>query len=137
MFPDIETLIPHRAPMRWIDALTDCTETTASATASFRAEDFAVADGFVQETALVECVAQTVAAAAGHRQQSQAEAGGLSAKGMLVAVSGFHIKLRPPAGEQLLIQVRQLKRFGLLTLISGIVSCKGQTVASGELTLYA
>ena len=51
MLSAIETLIPHRAPMRFIDALTDCTETTASATANFCAEHFAVADGAVLETA--------------------------------------------------------------------------------------
>ena len=59
----LETLIPHRVPMRFIDALTDCTDTTASATACFSANHFAVAGGAVLETALVECVAQTAAAA--------------------------------------------------------------------------
>ena len=61
--PDaIESLLPHRAPMRFIDALIDCSETTATATTTFDANHFAVADGFVLESALVECVAQTVAA---------------------------------------------------------------------------
>ena len=133
----VETLIPHRAPMRWISRLGTCTETTASATACFSADDFAVADGSVLETALVECVAQTVAAAAGHRIQGQEQAGNLIAKGMLVAVSGFKIQSRPPAGKSLQIEVRELKRFGLLTLVCGVVSSEGQTIASGELTLYA
>jgi predicted hotdog family 3-hydroxylacyl-ACP dehydratase len=43
MFPAIEQLIPHRAPMRWVDELIDCTETTATATTRFTAEHFAVA----------------------------------------------------------------------------------------------
>ena len=28
----LETLIPHRPPMRWVNALTQCTDTTATAT---------------------------------------------------------------------------------------------------------
>ncbi|MGA2871130.1 MAG: hypothetical protein ABSF34_18465, partial [Verrucomicrobiota bacterium] len=58
----LDDLIPHRAPMQWINALADCSETTATATACFQTDDFAVVDGKVIETALVECVAQTVAA---------------------------------------------------------------------------
>ena len=38
----IETLIPHRPPMRWIDALTDCTDTTATAIACFNSGHFAL-----------------------------------------------------------------------------------------------
>ena len=71
----IEQLLPHRAPMRWIDALVECTETTAVATATFSAEHFAVENGAVLETALVECVAQTVAAALGRRSQANGKAG--------------------------------------------------------------
>ena len=43
MPPAIEQLIPHRAPMRWVDALIDCTATTATATTMFTANHFAVA----------------------------------------------------------------------------------------------
>jgi hypothetical protein len=33
--------------------------------------------------------------------------------------------------------VTELKRFGPMLLVSGIVSSDGKTLASGELTLYA
>ena len=99
----IETLIPHRAPMRFIDALTDCTETTASATAHFCAGHFAVADGAVLENALVECVAQTVAAAQGQRAKNRGHSGGAS-EGMLIAVTNFQIQARPPAEKELRIE---------------------------------
>src|SRR5437016_1887370 len=131
----IETLIPHRPPMRWIEALTDCTDTTASAIACFNSGHFALADGLVHETALVECVAQTAAAALGHRAQMLGQAGG-GANGMLAAVSNFRIRSRPPMGKQLRIEVRELRRFGPMLLVSGVVSCEGQRIASGELTLY-
>lgn len=134
--PAIEELIPHRPPMRWIDALTDCTETTATATTRFTAGHFAVAEGKVSETALVECVAQTVAAALGQRMR----AGGQSAaanQGMLAAVSNFKILARVPLDETLTIEVRELKRLGPMLMITSTISCAGRTIATGELSLYA
>lgn len=122
--------------MRWIDALTTCTDTTASATACFSADHFAVADGLVLESALVECVAQTVAAAIGQRAHTRGQSGGAGI-GMLAAVSDFRIHSRPPAGKQLQIEVRELRRLGPMLLVAGIVSCEGQLFASGELTLHA
>jgi predicted hotdog family 3-hydroxylacyl-ACP dehydratase len=132
----IENLLPHRAPMRWIEALTGCTETTAVATATFRAGDFAVADGAPLETALVECVAQTVAAALGQRAQTSGQPA-KPGNGMLVAVSNFKIHARPPLAKTLRIEVRELKRLGLMLMISGTISCDAQIIATGELTLYA
>ena len=122
--------------MRFIDALTECTDTTAVATASFSADHFAVTDGLVLETVLVECVAQTVAAALGQRKKQRGEIAG-TANGMLTAVSNFHIQSGPPVGKELRIEVRELRRFGPMLLISGVVSCEEQQIASGELTLYA
>lgn len=135
--PDaIETLIPHRAPMRFVDALIECTETTAVATACFDANHFAVADGLVIEAALVECVAQTVAAAQGQRGKSRGQSGG-AAGGMLAAISKFQIHSRPAFGQIMKIEVRELKRLGPMLLIAGTIFCEGQTIASGELSLYA
>ena len=134
----IEKLIPHRAPMRFIDGLVECSETTAVATACFRADSFALADGLVLETALVECVAQTVAAALGQRAKNSGESdSGIAAKGMLVCVSNFKIHSRPPAGKTLRIEIRELKRLGLMLRVTGEISCDGQPIAAGELTLYA
>ena len=134
----IENLIPHRAPMRFIDALVECTDTTAAATVCFRADSFAVANGFVLETALVECVAQTVAAALGQRALTHGKSDfAVAATGMLVAVSNFKIQSRPPAGKTLRIEVRELKRLGLMLRVAGEISCDGQPIAAGELTLYA
>jgi predicted hotdog family 3-hydroxylacyl-ACP dehydratase len=134
----IENLIPHRAPMRWIDALVECTDTTAVATALFHDDSFAVANGLVLETALVECVAQTVAAALGQRALMHGKSDfAVAAKGMLVAVSNFKIQSRPLAEKTLRIEIRELKRLGLMLRVAGEISCDGQPIASGELTLYA
>ena len=132
----IETLIPHRAPMRWIDALTECSETTAVATATFSAAHFAVANGAVLEAALVECVAQTVAAALGWRAHAAGKTGAVN-NGMLVAVTNFRVESRPEVGSVLRIEISERKRLGPMLMISGIISCGGTPVSSGELTLYA
>jgi len=132
----IEQLIPHRAPMRWIDALTDCTDTTARATVCLHDTSFAVADGKVLETALVECVAQTVAAALGQRMAASGKTGADN-HGMLAAVSNLKILSRPSLGKTLVIEVRELKRLGPMLLITGTISCEGQLIASGELSFYA
>lgn len=127
--------------MQWIDALLDCTETTAIATACFHASHFAVAEGAVLEVALVECLAQTVAAALSQRAKLKGEAPKAAEQsqggGMLVAVSNFRIQARPPTGKTLRIEIQELKRFGPMLLVSGAVSCEGQLIASGALTLYA
>ena len=132
----IEQFLPHRPPMRWIDELVEFTDTTAKATACLAADHFAVADGAVMETALVECVAQTVAAAQGARAKASGKSGAPTG-GMLAAVSGFRVVSRPLCGQTLHIEVREVKRFGPMMLVSGTVTCDGQIVASGELTLYA
>jgi predicted hotdog family 3-hydroxylacyl-ACP dehydratase len=132
----IETLIPHRAPMRFIQVLTECTDTTARATASFSADHFAVTDGAVMETALVECVAQTVAAALGHRASASGKTGAAN-NGMLAAVSNFKFHSPPPLETSLSIEVRELKRLGPMLLIAGTISNADRLIASGELSLYA
>ena len=137
MSDPLETLLPHRASMLWIDALTSCTEKTARASVTLTAEHFAAANGEVLETALVECVAQTVAAATGRRAQTQAAPDRPTVQGMLVAISHFRIQSPPLLGKLLEIEVRELKHLGPMLLISGLVQCEGQTIASGELTLYA
>ena len=129
----IETLLPHREPMLFLEALTGYTDKTATATARFDAGHFAVADGKVLEPALVECMAQTVAAAMGSRARGQ---GGAPRLGMLTIASDFQIFSRPAAGQQLQIETRELRRLGPMLMVAGTITCDGQLVASGNLTLY-
>lgn len=123
--------------MRWIDALVECTDTTATATACFSETDFPMAGGRLLEGALVECIAQTVAAALRHRAQSRGNPHDDSGDGMLVAVANFKIFSRPESGKTLRIEVREIKRLGPMLLVAGTVFCDGQAAAAGELSLYA
>lgn len=56
---------------------------------------------------------------------------------MLAAVANFKIHTPPPLGKTLEIEINELKKFGPMILVSGVVSCDGQTIAAGELTVYA
>lgn len=122
--------------MCFVDALVECTETTAAATTCLAEGHFAVADGAVLEAALVECVAQTVAATMGQRARATGKSG-TPVRGMLTSVSGFKICSRPAAGKTLRIEIRELKRLGMMLMISGVITCEAQTIATGEMTLYA
>ncbi len=142
----IERLLPHQPPMLLIEAVTAVTENGGKARACFAENAFAVADGKVIESALVECVAQTAGATQAYRARSEAAEAperpkavrpDLTRKGMLAAVSNFQFQACAQAGKILEIEVRELKRFGLMLLVAGSVSCEGQAIASGELTLYA
>jgi predicted hotdog family 3-hydroxylacyl-ACP dehydratase len=121
--------------MLWIQALTECTETGARATARFSIDHFAVVDGAVPAAALVECMAQTVAAAQGNRARVDDSAKAAS-RGMLASVSNFQVHARAAAEKVLQIEVREVKRFGPMLLVKGEISCEGERIASGDLTLY-
>lgn len=132
----IEQLLPHRAPMRWVEELLDCTDTTATATVRFTKTHFAVAAGSVIEAALIECLAQTVAAALGQRMQ----AGGKSAAanhGMLAAVSNFKIHTPPPLDQTLQVETTEVKRLGPMLMIAGKITHGEALIATGDLSLYA
>ncbi len=136
MFAPIETLIPHRSPLRWVEKLIACTETTATATTCFTESHFAVANEVVLESALVECMAQTVAAALGHRLRAGGSATN-SNQGMLAAVSNFKIHRRPPLNQLVTIEVQEVKRLGPMLLVAGRISAGSELIATGDLSLYA
>jgi predicted hotdog family 3-hydroxylacyl-ACP dehydratase len=136
--PDLQTLLPHRPPMRWIAELTACTENEATASACFSANDFPVNAAHVSELALIECMAQTIAAAQSYRSRAAArESKSNGPPGMLAAVTGFVVHSQPQVGQHLQIQVREIKRLGPMLLVSGEIRSEGQLVASGQLSLYA
>lgn len=122
--------------MRWVDALVECTETTARATVQVDDNHFALRDGALLETALVECVAQTVAAALGQRMRNSGQSSGAN-QGMLIGVTSFKIVAAPSAGSTLTIETREVKRLGPMILVAATITSAGQPIASGELSLYA
>ena len=132
---DLESLIPHRPPICWIDSLVECTETEAKATVSFSKNHFAVHDGKIAESALVECVAQTVAAGFGWLSR-QTGTDGKPAGGVLAAVTRFTVEQAIPLETPLEISVKQLKRLGPMVMIGGRITSAGQLIAAGHISVY-
>jgi predicted hotdog family 3-hydroxylacyl-ACP dehydratase len=132
-----EKVIPHRPPMRMIDALVEWSDGSASGVVVFEEGHMAVHDGLVTEAALVECIAQTVAAMEGAKRAASGPPAGNAAEkpGMLCGVSDFVVARRPRAGEQLEIRVQVQKRLGPMLLADGQVLCNGHVAASGSLKL--
>jgi predicted hotdog family 3-hydroxylacyl-ACP dehydratase len=122
--------------MCWLETLDACTDTTATATACFTADHFAVSENTVPETALIECMAQAVAAAAGSRARLRGESNP-AGLGVLAAVSEFRVQSPAPIGKPVQIEVRQLTRLDRMVLVSGRISCEGRLIATGNLKLYA
>lgn len=129
----IEKLIPHRGPMVMVDHLLEHGRETATATKTFRANDYGLHEGRVIEPALIECLAQTVAA----MQGASRDAGeGGPVEGMLVAVDAFEF-LRPVRqDEPLTLDVRVTHRIGAFLLVDGTVRSGDAVVAKGQLKLY-
>ena len=132
-----EEVIPHRPPMRMIDALMEWSDNSARGAIVFDAKHMAVHDGLVTESALVECIAQTVAAMEGAKKAACGTTGGTVGEqvGMLCGVSDFVVVRRPKAGEQLEVRVQVHKRLGPMLLVDGQVLHNGDVVASGSLKL--
>ena len=131
----IEQLVPHQPPFRWIDALVGCTETTAMAIATVTESHFASSDGRLLEIGLLECMAQTAAAAAAWRMLDHPSPSRRDA-GMLAAINDFSCAARPPFGAQLVIEIRELKKFGPLLRLAGTVHWNSRLLAHGELTVH-
>jgi len=136
MMASIEKLLPHRAPMRWVEELLECTATTATARIRFTRDHYAVTDGIPLETALVECMAQTVAAALGYRLQQSGDTN-QSNHGMLAAVSNFKLISAVPLDQDLLVDVIEVKRLGPMLMVTGKVIDGEAVIATGDLSLYA
>ena len=77
-----------------------------------------------------------IGAAVAERRARALGKSGMPISGMLTSVSDFRILARAQAGKLLRVEVRELRRLGMMMMVSGTVSVEGQTVASGELTLY-
>jgi len=88
--PPIETLLPHRAPMLWIDEILERDGDRVRCALTPRAEHLFVENGRVEPLIAIEWMAQTVAALVGMRDRDQC----LDPRpGYLIAIpdSRFHV----------------------------------------------
>ena len=115
---DIEALIPHRAPMRLVDAVRSVDEEAIETEATVRSSWPTVENGCARTIILIEIVAQSAAALMGWRQHGTPD----GRPGLLVGVP--HATLcRPllPVGTRLLCGVRLSRSLGSYYAIDGEV----------------
>ena len=65
IYPDVQSLIPHRPPFVMVDQIVGISEETIIAEKTFLDDDYGTRDNFVLEGILIETAAQTVAAKQG------------------------------------------------------------------------
>lgn len=70
-FPDIEQLVAHRAPMRWVDEVVATGPESVHCRLTIRDEHVFVREGKVEPLVAVEWMAQAIAALVGLRDRAQ------------------------------------------------------------------
>lgn len=130
---ELDKLIPHRPPMRMIDALVSCGPDSAVGVRTSAADGYAATGNRVEEPALIEALAQTVAAL--HGAQPGAE-NAPPARGVLVGISDFEFPRPAAVGRELRLEVHIEKRLGPLCLVSAYALQDGVVVAQGLLKFH-
>lgn len=129
-----EAFIPHRPPMRLVDALACFREETAVVEACLGADSlFAHADGALDEAVLIELLAQGYAVIKGYEDRLQ---GKEISEGYLVGVKKLRVARQARVDEKLSICIRTIGSFEKFALAEGRVECCGETIASGTVKLW-
>lgn len=131
---DTESYMLHRSPLRLVHRLLRVDEDCAEAQTTLHVGDVGVApDGKVEAAVLLELVAQTYAASQGYKDRAVGKATNI---GYLVGAQDFHVEQLPPAGQQLLIQIKSSRPFAEFHFVDGQVFCNGALVARGTLKVW-
>ena len=133
MHPQPTDLIPHRPPMVMIDALVECSGTTARAVKIFPESAYGARDGRIAEALLIECLAQTVAAMQGLQARVQCLP---PLQGMLVGVSDFVFHRTARLDVPLELAVEITRQLGPMLAATGRITQAGSPVAEGTLKFY-
>jgi len=131
---EVQTLLPHRPPMVFIDRLVSCSLNETIAQKNFNQGDIGLGnDGVVDEVILVECLAQTCAASLGYQARL---AGEEPSEGMLVGIKNFKFFKSAREGQTIELMTRIQHAVGHFRIIEGMASVSGEIIAKGELKLY-
>lgn len=135
-----ETILPHRAPMLFLEQLTarDATSATATAILSEKSIAFSPEHGILPEY-FIELIAQTVAAANGYDNLA---GNGSVRNGVIVGIDSFSILQEalpvkiPPDGERLFITTTTQDTINGLSVVKGTVFLEAGEIATAELRVY-
>ena len=130
--PDITTLLPQGPPFILVDKLLFSDETVSRTSFRITAASPLVDQGRFTEGGLLENIAQTAAAGSGYHSL---QTGGTVAAGFIVSVSNFVISALPETGDELLTETTVQMRIPDIIVISGVVNCKEQVIATCEMKI--
>ena len=130
--PDIATLLPQGPPFILVDKLLFSNETVSRTSFRITAENPLVDRGRLTEGGLLENIAQTAAAGSGYHAL---QTGGSVAAGYIASVSNFIITALPQIGDELLTETTVQLRIPDIIVISGVVNCKEQVIATCEMKI--
>jgi 3-hydroxyacyl-[acyl-carrier-protein] dehydratase len=129
-----ELLIPHRSPMRLVDALVSYADAAGVVEARPGADCVLVDDaGALDEVALVELMAQGYAVIKGYDDLVRGRA---ISKGFLVGMKKLRITGRAAAGHRLLVHVNTVGSFEGFAVAEARIEHEGEIVASGTIKLW-
>jgi len=130
---DIDSIIPHRAPIKIISEVLDAQEDTGTTCAVVSPAWPLFENGVVNSLVLVEAVAQTAAVIEGYKRLKQ---GKDNVKGWLVGIKSAHFYMEKiPVGTKLTVFVESKYSLDNYAVIEGTV--KGDEKILGTMVLQA
>ncbi len=124
---DIDSIIPHRAPIKIISSVLEAQEDTGVTTATVNSAWPLFAAGAVDSLVLIEAVAQTAAVIEGYKRLQQ---GKDSVKGWLVGIKSAHFYAEKiPAGAKLKVFVESKYSLDNYAVIEGTVKSEKEILA--------
>jgi 3-hydroxymyristoyl/3-hydroxydecanoyl-(acyl carrier protein) dehydratase len=127
--PAIESLIPHRAPFRLVDAVVEIDGEQGEMELRLARDDPRLRGGRLQALYLIEALAQAAAALNGALHPDADE------RGMLVEVARARFLGDACAGDTVRLCVRREQAFGAMHRLSGTAIVGGRLLAETALTV--
>ncbi|HAA54866.1 MAG TPA: hypothetical protein DCE42_08910 [Myxococcales bacterium] len=132
-FPEVESLLPHRATLLRLDALTSWSEEQVEGRFEVKEGDPFVRDGLLREEALIETLAQTVAAGQGYIGYKDGLEPSL---GFLTGVEDFSYLATIPQGATIATKATLDAAKGPMRIMLCEAHVDGQIVAKGLLKFF-
>lgn len=130
---NIQSYIPQHPPFVMIDELIGSDDTSTRTAFKVREDNIFIENGILKEPALVENIAQTAAARAGYITTKE----NLPVLiGYIGAIKDLEIFNLPKINDTLETEIIIKTQVFDVTLITGKVSCNGQTLAQCEMKIF-
>ena len=132
-YPDIQELIPQKAPFVMVHKLLDVKEQSATSSFTIRKDNLFIKEGIFQESGLIENIAQTAAAMSGYHAKRSGKA---AETGFLGAVKNLLIYQLPGVDSRLTTEVTLVHQVLNVNLVSGSIRQGDSLVAECEMKVF-